>query len=86
MSSWGRCIRASPSFRDEKAVQHSPPTRLRRFDLILVDEGSQIKDHVAKKIYMGITELAQKPFVGIAPIVLLLRHSLGGKPTLTLGA
>ena len=32
--------------------RHSPPTRLRRFDLFLVDEASQIKDHVAKKIYM----------------------------------
>ena len=26
-----------------------------------------MKKHVAKKIYMGITELAQKPCIGIAP-------------------
>ncbi len=51
---------------DEKAVQFSPPTRLRRFVLISVDEGSKIEDHVGKKIYMAINGLPKKPFVCIA--------------------
>jgi hypothetical protein len=64
---------------DEKAVQYSPPTRLRRYDLILVDEGSQIEDHVGKKVYMAIKELPQKPFVLLAADFQQLNPISGGR-------
>ena len=63
---------------DEASARYSPPTRLRRYDLFLVDEGSQIEDHVAKKVYMGIKELAQKPFVCIAADFQQLNPIAGG--------
>ena len=46
-------------------VDYAPPSRLRRYDLILVDEASQIEDHVATLLLMGIQELPQKRiFIG----------------------
>ena len=47
----------------DKMVQYSPPTRLRQFDLILLDEASQVEDHIAEKLMLGLAELPQKPFV-----------------------
>ena len=47
----------------DKVVQYSPPTRLRQFDLILLDEASQVEDHIAEKLMLGLAELPQKPFV-----------------------
>jgi len=40
-------------------VDYAPPSRLRRYDLILVDEASQIEDQVATLLLMGIQELPQ---------------------------
>ena len=49
----------------DKLVDYAPPSRLRRYDLILVDEASQIEDHVATLLLMGIQELPQKRiFIG----------------------
>ena len=51
-------------FREQdEVVQYSPPTRLRQFDLILLDEASQVEDHIARKLMLGLAELPQKPFV-----------------------
>ena len=44
----------------DKLVDYAPPSRLRRYDLILVDEASQIEDQVATLHLMGIQELPQK--------------------------
>ena len=44
----------------DKLLDYAPPSRLRRYDLILVDEASQIEDHVATLLLMGIQELPQK--------------------------
>ena len=49
---------------DQSAVRYSPPTRLRRYDLILIDEASQIEDYVTDILYLAIQELPQKLFGG----------------------
>ena len=43
----------------DKLVDYAPPSRLRRYDIILVDEASQIEDQVATLLLMGIQELPQ---------------------------
>ena len=49
----------------DKLVDYAPPSRLRRYDLILVDEASQIEDQVETLLLMGIQELPQKRiFIG----------------------
>ena len=54
-------------FRDyDKLVEYAPPTRLRRFDVILIDEASQIDDRVARMVFMCILELPQRPIVCVA--------------------
>ena len=42
---------------------YSPPGRLRRYDLIFIDEASQITDDIWEVLFIGIRELSQKPFV-----------------------
>ena len=44
----------------DKLVDYAPPSRLRRYDLILVDEASQIEHLVATLLLMGTQELPQK--------------------------
>ena len=50
----------------DMVVQYSPPSRLRRYDLVLLDEASQVEDHVAQKLVMAIGELPQRPMVCFA--------------------
>ena len=42
------------------------PTRLRRYDLLLFDEASQVEDPIARLLVQGIQELPQAPMVAIA--------------------
>ena len=42
---------------------YSPPGRLHRYDLICIDEASQIGDDIFDCIIVGVRELPQKPFV-----------------------
>jgi hypothetical protein len=42
---------------------YSPPGRLRRYDLIFIDEASQITDEIFDCLIVGIRELPQKPFI-----------------------
>ena len=42
---------------------YSPPGRLRRYDLIFIDEAFQITDEIWEVLWVGIRELPQKPFV-----------------------
>ena len=49
----------------DKLVDYAPPSRLRRYDLILVDEASQIEGQVATWHLMGIQEVPQnRIFIG----------------------
>ena len=45
----------------DSAVQYAPPSRLRRYDLIMIDEVSQIDDELLEKLRMAISELPQRP-------------------------
>ena len=51
---------------DESLVEHSPPSKLRLYDTILIDEGSQIDDDMARKLVYALECLPQKPFIGVA--------------------
>ena len=42
---------------------YAPPGRLRRYDLIFIDEASQITDVIWECLIVGIRELPQKPFI-----------------------
>ena len=43
--------------------QYVPPGRLRQFDLIVFDEGSQIENHVWQQIKTACAELSNGPFI-----------------------
>ena len=45
----------------DSAVQYAPPSRLRRYDLIMIDEVLQIDDELLEKLRMAISELPQRP-------------------------
>jgi len=62
----------------DTVVEYAPPTRLRRYDLILIDEASQIEDKVATMVFVAIGELPQKPFVGVAADFQQLNPITGG--------
>ena len=47
----------------DKLVDYAPPSRLRRYDLILVDEASQIEDQVTRLLLMGIQELPPEVYI-----------------------
>ena len=66
------------SRKADMVVEYLPPTRLRRYDLILIDEASQVEDHIAQKILVAIAELPQKPIVVIAADFAQLRPVGGG--------
>ena len=51
---------------DLAKVQYAPPTRLRRIDLSLIDEGSQVDDDIAERLFLALQELPCKPFVDLA--------------------
>ena len=48
---------------DLERVRYAPPSKLRRFDLILLDEASQVEDNVASLMMQGTAELPQRPFI-----------------------
>ena len=52
--------------RDADANTYAPPSRLRRYDAIILDEASQIDDRVSKLFYIAYTELPQKPVLVLA--------------------
>ena len=67
--------------RDADAKTYAPPGRLRRYDAIIVDEASQIDDHVASMFLCGFRELPQKPALVVAADYQQLRQvgHRGGK-------
>ena len=64
--------------RRADAKTYAPPGRLRHFDLIIIDEGSQVENLVWRKLLMAILELPQKPFVAIAADFQQLQPVTGG--------
>jgi ATP-dependent exoDNAse (exonuclease V) alpha subunit len=50
----------------DKAVKYAPPSRLRRYDLIMLDEASQVDDEVCTRLFIAIRELPQRPFFVIS--------------------
>ena len=58
--------------RKSDSQTDAPPGRLRRYDLIFIDEASQNCDDIYDCLAMGIQELPQRPFVAefqqVAPI------------------
>jgi hypothetical protein len=66
------------SRRADLLVQYCPPTRLRRYDLILLDEASQVEDHIAQKVVMAIHELPHSPMFVVAADFSQLRPVAGG--------
>lgn len=51
---------------DEQLVQHSPPSSLRQYDAILLDECSQLDNNIGRKLQIAIGELPTDPFIGLA--------------------
>ena len=67
-------------FRDADAKTYAPPSRLRRYDAIILDEASQVDDRVSKLFYLGYKELPQKPVLVLSADYQQLRqvgHSKG---------
>jgi len=62
----------------DKVVDYSPPTRLRRYDLIILDEASQIDDAITTMLFVGIGELPQLPYVVVAADFFQLNPVAGG--------
>ena len=52
------------SGRDSKVVW-SPPSALRRVEVILIDEGSQYEDQEWRRLYTSIAEQPHRPFTGV---------------------
>ena len=50
----------------DKIVEYCPPSKLRKYDLILLDEASQIDQSSQDKLRMALSELPQKPVVCVA--------------------
>lgn len=66
------------SRKADMVVEYSPPSRHRHYDLFLIDEESQIEDHIAHKLWVGVAELPQKAMVIIAADFRQLRPVDGG--------
>ena len=62
----------------DAVVRYSPPTRLRRYELIILDEASQVDDGIAQRLFMAIQELPQRPFVCVAADFAQLAPVSGG--------
>ena len=52
--------------RADTVVDYAPPSRLRTYDLFIIDEASQIEDDVAVRLHNGFRELPQRPTIFFA--------------------
>ena len=50
----------------DELVNYAPPSRLRRVDLFILDEASQVDDDVFRRVYLGFKELPQQLFLAVA--------------------
>ena len=51
---------------NDKVVEYAPPSRLRKVDVFLIDESSQIEEDTARILAKAFGELPQKYALGIA--------------------
>ena len=63
----------------DSKVSWSPPSALRQYDLILLDEGSQYEDLEWERFYTCIKEQPHSPFVGIVADFQQLQPVSGGQ-------
>ena len=61
-----------------KDVEYAPPSRLRHYDLFLLDEASQIDGAVVRRLFMDILELPQKAYTVISTDFQQLNPIVGG--------
>ena len=54
------------SVKGIKVVMYAPPSRLRQFDLFLIDEASQIEDGITQRLRLALSELPQDPVIVVA--------------------
>ena len=63
---------------NDEVVMYAPPSRLRRFDLFLLDEASQIENPVAIRLRMALSELPHDPVIVVAADYRQLQPIAGG--------
>ena len=63
---------------NDKAVMYAPPSRLRKYDVFLIDEGSQIDDTVAVRLRVALSELPHRHVLVVAADYRQLRPIAGG--------
>jgi hypothetical protein len=51
---------------NDEVVSYAPPSKLRRYDLFLLDEASQIENAVASRLRMALSELPRRPVIVVA--------------------
>ena len=61
---------------------YAPPSRLRQFDLFLIDEASQIEDGITQRLRLALSELPQDPVIVVAADHRQLRPIAGGSEIL----
>ena len=50
----------------QSLVEHAPPSTRHNYDIILIDECSQLDNDIGRKVIYAIEELPRKPFVAVA--------------------
>jgi hypothetical protein len=63
---------------NDQVVMYAPPSRLRRFDLFLLDEASQIENAVAERLRVALSELPHSPVIVVAADYRQLQPISGG--------
>ena len=63
---------------NDQVVMYAPPSRLRRYDVFLIDEGSQIDDPVAVRLRIALSELPHRHVLVVAADYRQLRPIAGG--------
>ena len=70
---------ATVMVRDQdQVVMYAPPSRLRQYELFLIDEGSQIDDPVAIRLRMALSELPHRHVLMVAADYRQLQPIEGG--------
>ena len=62
----------------DQVVMYAPPSRLRQYELFLIDEGSQIDDPVAIRLRMALSELPHRHVLMVAADYRQLQPIEGG--------
>ena len=68
---------------NDEVVMYAPPSRLRRYDVFLIDEGSQIEDQVAVRLRIALSELPHRFVLVVAADYRQLQPIAGGSAMLS---